>query len=69
MSKPSVEDYDRLSQQRDLLITKEQLPLFCPSDDQATWCAHPRVFLPIEGSEQQMIRCPYCGTHYSLVKS
>ena len=28
------------------------------------WNAHPRVFLPIDKSGEEL--CPYCGTRYTL---
>lgn len=69
MSKPSVDDYQRLGEAKEVVITSEQLPLHCPQDNAAAWCAHPRVFLPIEDSDNQAYRCPYCGTAYRLVNS
>lgn len=45
-------------------ITFDDLPLFCPTEDQAVWNAHPRVFLPIE--DKGHAKCPYCGTEYIL---
>ncbi len=45
-------------------ITREQLPLHCPLDENSLWNAHPRVFLPIE--ESGHATCPYCGAEYVL---
>jgi uncharacterized Zn-finger protein len=67
MSTPNVNDYERLGTERDVVIQRSELPLHCPRDNSAIWCAHPRVFLPIEQSTQQSVRCPYCGTLYRLV--
>lgn len=67
MSTPSIADYERLGTERDVAIKRSELPLHCPRDDSAGWCAHPRVFLPIEKSAQHSCRCPYCGTLYRLV--
>lgn len=46
-------------------ITKNDLPLHCPMDGDTLWDAHPRVYLPIEDSSEEL--CPYCGTVYVLV--
>jgi uncharacterized Zn-finger protein len=32
--------------------------------DDLLWNAHPRVFLPIEKTGEEL--CPYCGTRYTL---
>jgi uncharacterized Zn-finger protein len=45
-------------------ISASQLPLHCPTTEQAVWNTHPRVFLPIE--EEGEALCPYCGTRYVL---
>ena len=66
MSSPSIDDYQRLGTQRDVALTRSQLPLHCPMDNAAGWCSHPRVFLAIEQSPNQSCRCPYCGTLYRL---
>ena len=49
---------------REIEITADDLPLYCPNPlmDPASW--HPRVFLSIEASGEAM--CPYCGTRYVL---
>ncbi len=47
-----------------IIISKNQLPLSCPSDAMTLWNAHPKVYLPIEETGQ--IKCPYCGTLYIL---
>lgn len=46
------------------LVHRRDLPLSCPSADMALWNAHPKVYLPIEDSGDEV--CPYCGTHYHL---
>ena len=48
-------------------IRPKQLPLHCPMPGASLWNSHPRVFLPIEDAPDQKIRCPYCGTLYTLV--
>ena len=67
MTVPSVADYKRLSDTREIVIKVQDLPLHCPTDETALWCAHPRVFLPIEDSADKTARCPYCGTLYRLM--
>jgi uncharacterized Zn-finger protein len=46
-------------------ITRADLPLHCPTDDMPLWSSHPRVFLPIEETGEEL--CPYCGTLFVLV--
>lgn len=47
-------------------IRPRQLPLHCPLPGASLWNSHPRVFLPIEDAPDHQIRCPYCGTLYTL---
>ena len=47
-------------------ISHKQLPLHCPLPGASLWDSHPRVFLPIEEAPGQEVRCPYCGTLYTL---
>ena len=49
---------------RQIVVTKKDLPLHCPTPEMKLWNTHPRVFLPIESKGE--ILCPYCGTHYVL---
>jgi uncharacterized Zn-finger protein len=46
------------------VITKDDLPLSCPSEDKRLWDAHPRVYLEIEKTGH--VVCPYCDTEYTL---
>ncbi len=46
-------------------VTKDQLPLHCPTPDSSLWNSHPRVFIPLEESGEA--KCSYCGTVYKLV--
>jgi len=48
-------------------VTEAELPLHCPLDGTALWNSHPRVYLPIESSGEEI--CPYCGTKYRLKKT
>ena len=50
-------------------IRPKHLPLHCPLPGTSLWNSHPRVFLPIEDMPDGKIRCPYCGTLYTLVDS
>lgn len=63
---PELADYQRLNDTRDVAVSAKDLPLHCPVDDDAVWCSHPRVFLPIEDAADKTCRCPYCGTLYRL---
>lgn len=45
-------------------VTRADLPLHCPLPSMSLWNSHPRVFLPIEESGEEL--CPYCGTLYVL---
>lgn len=47
-----------------IVVTEKDLPLSCPMDDMVLWNAHPKVYLPIEESQQEV--CPYCSTQYVL---
>ena len=47
-------------------LSAKDLPLACPRPNDSLWSMHPRVFLPIEESENQTITCPYCSTTYEL---
>ncbi len=47
-----------------LEITRNDLPLHCPVDENSLWNTHPRVFLPIEDTGEAV--CPYCGCQYIL---
>lgn len=46
-------------------VSRQDLPLSCPSPEQKLWNSHPRVYLPIE--ETGTADCPYCGTVYRLI--
>ena len=46
------------------LISKKDLPLFCPRSEDSLWNGHPRVYLPLEKPGD--ICCPYCGARYRL---
>lgn len=46
-------------------VTATDLPLHCPMPGKRLWDSHPKVYLPIENSGQEL--CPYCGTLYVLM--
>lgn len=45
-------------------ISSSDLPLSCPRPKDQLWNMHPRVFLPIEKTGEEV--CPYCGARYVL---
>jgi uncharacterized Zn-finger protein len=45
-------------------VVADDLPLHCPMPGKRLWDSHPKVYLPIEESGEEI--CPYCGTHYYL---
>lgn len=48
-------------------ITRNDLPLSCPTKDMRIWDAHPRVYLPIEETGHEI--CPYCEAEFILIDS
>jgi uncharacterized Zn-finger protein len=50
--------------ERRITVSRNDLPLHCPMPGAELWSSHPRVYLPIENSGQEL--CPYCGTLYVL---
>ena len=54
----------KADESRTLWVTKEQLPISCPTPEMNLWNSHPRVFLSIE--QQGHATCPYCGTKFLL---
>ncbi len=55
----------RPNSKKQVKVSRNDLPLCCPSQDMRIWDSHPRVFLAIE--EKNTIDCPYCGTAYILI--
>jgi uncharacterized Zn-finger protein len=45
-------------------VTREQLPLSCPTPEMTLWNSHPRVYLPIETTGSAT--CQYCGATFTL---
>lgn len=50
---------------REYEVSREDLPLSCPTPEQKLWNSHPRVYLPIE--ESGTATCPYCSSTYRLI--
>jgi uncharacterized Zn-finger protein len=49
---------------RTIRISRSDLPLCCPRPQDEVWNMHPRVYLAIEKTGQEV--CPYCGARYVL---
>ncbi len=47
-------------------VQASDLPLHCPMPHTALWASHPRVFIPIDEAPDGQMRCPYCGTLFTL---
>lgn len=50
--------------QEKYIVHRKDLPLSCPTDEMELWNAHPKVYLPIEETGEEV--CPYCGAHFIL---
>lgn len=61
--KPAAE-HGAVNRERLVEVSAQDLPLHCPMPSMLLWNAHPRVFLPIASSGEEL--CPYCGTRYRL---
>lgn len=46
-------------------VSRDDLPLSCPTPEMSLWNSHPRVYLPIEKTGRAA--CPYCGAEFLLV--
>jgi uncharacterized Zn-finger protein len=46
-------------------VTRDELPLHCPTLDSSLWNSHPRVYIPLDDVPEAA--CAYCGTVYRLV--
>ena len=53
--------------QKEQMVTQKDFPLSCPLPKDRLWDAHPKIYLPIEMTGQEV--CPYCSTVYILDKS
>jgi len=59
------ESLEYANTQKQVEVSRADLPLSCPQPKQKLWNAHPRVYLPVEDNGE--VNCPYCGTHYILL--
>ena len=46
------------------VVSRDDLPLSCPTPEMHLWNSHPRVYLPIEKTGEA--KCPYCGAEFVL---
>lgn len=46
------------------IVRKHELPISCPTDDMILWNAHPKVYLPLDKTGNEV--CPYCSTRFIL---
>ena len=54
-----------MKQQQIIKVSSKDLPLSCPRPGDEAWNMHPRVFLPLKGTDDVAV-CPYCGASYRL---
>ncbi len=45
-------------------ISHNDLPLSCPMPSMRIWDSHPRVYLPVDETGDEI--CPYCGARFIL---
>lgn len=48
-------------------VTKDELPMHCPTPGAELWDSHPRVFIPLEDAPEAS--CSYCGNVFKLVEN
>ncbi len=46
-------------------VTRDELPVHCPTAESSLWNSHPRVYIPLADTPEAI--CAYCGTIYRLV--
>lgn len=49
-------------------VTKDELPMHCPTPETSLWNSHPRVYIPVGDSADGIAACHYCGTVFHLVE-
>lgn len=59
-----ITETETLGQNNRHYVTSCDCPLSCPTPEMALWDQHPRVYLPIERTGEEV--CPYCSRHYIL---
>jgi uncharacterized Zn-finger protein len=47
-------------------VQRRDLPPHCPLPGASLWDSHPKVYIPIEESQDGHMLCPYCSTEYVL---
>lgn len=45
-------------------VSRDDLPVSCPTPDMTLWDSHPRVYLPLEDNGRAT--CPYCSAEFIL---
>ncbi|MEE2769831.1 MAG: zinc-finger domain-containing protein [Pseudomonadota bacterium] len=50
-----------------LVVSKSDLPISCPLPDDEAWSLHPKVYIPLDQTDEYT--CPYCSRHFILDKS
>jgi len=48
-------------------VTRDELPMYCPTPEASLWNSHPRQFIPLQDSDE--CTCSYCGTVFKLVEN
>ena len=46
------------------IVREQDLPLFCPRENDPLWALHPRVYL--KPDSEGRARCPYCSMRYQM---
>lgn len=67
MSHPTDAGNESLAEpnaQNRYVVSRNSLPLSCPTSEMHLWNSHPRVYLPIEKTGHA--KCPYCGADFYL---
>ncbi len=64
IKKPRTTEPDTPNANQRVEVVAGDLPLHCPMPGKRLWDSHPRVYLPIEDSGEEI--CPYCGTVYVM---
>lgn len=57
-------DTQTASRLQPILVTPDELPVYCPGPKAPLWSMHPRVFIELEKSGTAA--CPYCSATYQL---
>ena len=50
--------------EKQYIVHRHELPLSCPTAKMALWNAHPKVYLPIDKTGEEV--CPDCGARFVL---